>query len=620
MGLFRKKVFTVLISLVLCTGLLSGCAGQGDRSADSASGSQNSGVSGDPSGNRSGNEAGNNASSSNTAPGSDVPAKNNVTVQWREGLKVSYVLPEGLKGPDELSPSEKEFFFGYDEAVCAYTFSDAEENLLIFHIGSERDLEGLTAEQKIAQAERSGFLVTDETVDVRREKLENANGCEVWKCIYVCEFGGAGDQGHGNLASPRNNSDSALQQYAGDVAHEQELRNESSEDVPDHWTFTDYRYFVDCGEFFCSFGVLGSGQGPAKRDGSLGDRDPGISENRNLVARDNGASKRSSLVDLSTSSPVDRTSGIIGEQLNGNIVEQYSEKIAELFKSMSIDSSALSFAYDPQNDNSEETSFFYGLMDEEERAIYKEIEAALDVRKLKDGQDMEYHRAFESEEEMNRYWRILECVEFEHPENIFSPSAWEHEGKEIDVLYRCAADNYNGGNVSERLDLLKRIEDTADRIIAGMPKNLTRYGKYMYLARAMNELVKYDYDDLDVSVVKDDLGYPSSLIGVYIYGKAVCEGYAQGYAYLCKRAGLFCTELIAGDHAWNLIRLGGDLYHFDPTWMDEGDRSWLHPNNYKDLDQDHKTYLEHVQFRNSGWQPSIDAAKKTGPISWSGEQ
>ena len=39
-----------------------------------------------------------------------------------------------------------------------------------------------------------------------------------------------------------------------------------------------------------------------------------------------------------------------------------------------------------------------------------------------------------------------------------------------------------------------------------------------------------------------------------------------------------------------------------------------------DLDQDHKDYLEHIRFRNSDWQPSIDASKKTGSISWAGEQ
>ena len=518
------------MALALCAGLLSGCAGYGGNAADNASG------------NRGGSEAGNKASSDNTVPGNTVPVNKNVTVQWREGLKVSYVLPEDLKGPDELSPQEKELFFGYDEAVCAYTFSGAEENLLVYHIGSERELEGLTAEQRIGLAERSGFLVTDETVEVRRERLENTNGCEVWKCTYAYEFGD--DNGRGS----------------GDAAYE---------GVPGVLAFTDYRYYVSCGEFFCSFGVFGSGHGPSDRS---------------------------------------------------SLAEQYSGSIAQLFKSMSIDSSSLHFAYDPKNDSSDETPFFYGLMDEEDKAIYKEIEAALDVQKLKAGQDISYSRKFESEEEKDRYWRILECVAYEHPENIFFPSEWGNSGRQISVLYRCTPDRYNDGEIEKRLGWLRQIEETSDRIIAEMPQNLTRYGKYLYIAREMNSLVEYDYSDLDATIVQEDPGYPSSLIGVYIYGKAVCEGYAQAYAYLCKRAGLFCTELIAGDHAWNIIRLGGELYYFDPTWMDDGDRNWFHPNNFDDMDQDHRIYLEHIQFRNSDWQPSVDAAKKTGGISWAKEQ
>ena len=490
MGRSRKSIFAIVLVLVLCTGAFSGCA-------------------------------------ANTVPQNNaVPANNSVTAGWRKGLKVSYILPEGFKGPSDLTQADKEHYYGYEEAVCAYIFENAEENLLVYHNKSERDLEGLTMEQKMELTEKLEFLIIDETTDVHREKLENDNGCEIWKCTYKYEY-----------------------------------KDDGPDAVP--WSFTDCRYFVKSGDLYSNFGVLRSSQ---------------------------------------------------------EYLEQNSGKIAELFKSMSIDGSGLQFSYDPRSDSSDETPFFYGLMDEEDKAIYKEIEAALDVQKLKAGQDIGYSREFESEEEKDRYWRILECVAYEHPENIFFPSEWGNSGRQISVLYRYAPDRYNDGEIEKRLDWLKQIEETSDRIIAEMPQNLTRYGKYLYLARAMNSLVEYDYSDLDATIVQEDPGYPSSIIGVYIYGKAVCEGYAQAYAYLCKQAGLFCTELIAGDHAWNLIRLGGELYYIDPTWMDDGDRNWFHPSNYDDMDQDHKDYIEHIQFRNSGWQPSIDAAKKTGSVSWTKEQ
>ena len=521
MGRSTKSVFAVFLALLLCIGAFSGCAKNGGGSGNAADNTQ-------PGSNAA--PAGNNAA--NTVPENNaVPAKNTVTAEWRRGLKITYTLPEGFKGSADLTPAEKEQYYGYEEAVCAYIYESAEQHLMVYHNKSERDLEGLTMEQKIALTEQMSFLVTGETVDVKREKLENDNGCEVWKCTYMYEF--------------KDDSQGTEPGNTGSLS------------------FTDYWYFVRSEDLYSTFGVL-------------------------------------------KSSP--------------EYLEQHSEAITELFKSLSIDGSGLQFSYDPHNDNSDETPFFYGLMDEADRAVYTEIEAAMDVQKFKDGRDLEYIHESADDEEHGRYWRIFECVSYEHPENVFSPSEWGSQGRRIHVLFRHTADKYNDGSVEKRLGWLRQIEETSDRIIKEMPQNLTRYGKYMYLARTLGGIVEYDYSDTDGTVVSEDPGYPSSLVGVYIYGKAVCEGYAQAYAYLCKRAGLFCTELIAGEHAWNLIRLNGELYYFDLTWMDSGELNWYHPNSYDDLDQDHKDYLENIRFRNSDWQPSIDAAKKTGRISWPAEQ
>jgi hypothetical protein len=58
--------------------------------------------------------------------------------------------------------------------------------------------------------------------------------------------------------------------------------------------------------------------------------------------------------------------------------------------------------------------------------------------------------------------------------------------------------------------------------------------------------------------------------GSLVDGLAVCDGYAKAYSHLLRLAGIE-SRLISGEgrgqlHAWNLIHLGGNWYHADPTW------------------------------------------------------
>ena len=60
--------------------------------------------------------------------------------------------------------------------------------------------------------------------------------------------------------------------------------------------------------------------------------------------------------------------------------------------------------------------------------------------------------------------------------------------------------------------------------------------------------------------------------GALVGGEAVCEGYAKSMQVLLTRVGVQCS-MIRGDaggvaHMWNVVELGGEWYHVDPTWDD----------------------------------------------------
>ena len=62
-------------------------------------------------------------------------------------------------------------------------------------------------------------------------------------------------------------------------------------------------------------------------------------------------------------------------------------------------------------------------------------------------------------------------------------------------------------------------------------------------------------------------------MGALVEGQAVCEGYANAYALLCRLSGLRCGVLTgeAGGqaHAWNLVELPSGALLIDVTWDDQ---------------------------------------------------
>ena len=57
-------------------------------------------------------------------------------------------------------------------------------------------------------------------------------------------------------------------------------------------------------------------------------------------------------------------------------------------------------------------------------------------------------------------------------------------------------------------------------------------------------------------------------IGVVLYGKAICDGYASTFKKMCIYTGIKCEYIASNNHAWNLVKIGKKWYHYDTTWND----------------------------------------------------
>ena len=101
----------------------------------------------------------------------------------------------------------------------------------------------------------------------------------------------------------------------------------------------------------------------------------------------------------------------------------------------------------------------------------------------------------------------------------------------------------------------------------------------------LNKIIDYSFSDIKkVLAIHDYLikhvtykesysavSYVShTAYGAIIENEAVCEGIAYGFSYLLKRVGIKSTvvdgEADGGGHAWNIVKIGSECFHFDVTW------------------------------------------------------
>lgn len=108
------------------------------------------------------------------------------------------------------------------------------------------------------------------------------------------------------------------------------------------------------------------------------------------------------------------------------------------------------------------------------------------------------------------------------------------------------------------------IDAEVDKILAGITSDMSQY-----------DIVKYFYDYLAGSIIYDDEAENcTNIYGGFIGKRALCQAYAKGFTYLCNKVGIE-SLMITGDandssnrepHMWNMVKLGGEWYHIDPTF------------------------------------------------------
>ncbi|MBR0082177.1 MAG: hypothetical protein IJP98_05515 [Clostridia bacterium] len=108
----------------------------------------------------------------------------------------------------------------------------------------------------------------------------------------------------------------------------------------------------------------------------------------------------------------------------------------------------------------------------------------------------------------------------------------------------------------------------------------------------LNEVLEDDYSDLEKALALYDyfartyeydyetywkmyeayVDYTSSY-RFFQTGIGICHEISSAYSYLLMQAGVEATIMMGSDHQWSYVRINGQNYHIDPTFVLDSDRS-----------------------------------------------
>lgn len=224
------------------------------------------------------------------------------------------------------------------------------------------------------------------------------------------------------------------------------------------------------------------------------------------------------------------------------------------------------------------TNYFYDHLDRTSKYIYRGI----------------YHLA------MTHRSTILNVTKIKYADRIFLAVSLDHPD-----LLSYSRSLYNGG-----IEIYRYWKGKSKKIYKFMIKYGSPYVSYAHQEKVLKQaaktflneyvdrnqpqavIAKEIHDALILNVSYDmDVYYaekknqkidPNRLAlshtayGALINKKAVCDGYATAYQYLCHLCGIEAIVIRGnagesgsmGSHAWSAVKLGGDWYDLDVTWDD----------------------------------------------------
>ena len=211
--------------------------------------------------------------------------------------------------------------------------------------------------------------------------------------------------------------------------------------------------------------------------------------------------------------------------------------------------------------NEPKTDYAYStLTDDYVKKLYNQIS---------DNIDSEYEPSFYAEGNLGEYQitQAVEAYKNDHPEVFWLKSYYEYENFDYEtgiwLTYTMSGDKL--------VTAKKKFNTAVDTISKSVPYG-TECEREEYIHNYIINNCDYDEEAAESEGVQ---GNENDAYGVFVDGKAVCEGYSKAFQILCNKADIDCIQLMgivdSDNHVWNCVKIGGDWYQIDVTWDDVDD-------------------------------------------------
>lgn len=211
--------------------------------------------------------------------------------------------------------------------------------------------------------------------------------------------------------------------------------------------------------------------------------------------------------------------------------------------------------------------FFYGMLPENEKQIYREIYQGCMAHK-----DVIPVSAFENDDAKS-YLRIIQAIMDDNPLLYFLNQSRMDLAQDANGNYAVMPQYFfSQENVAS---YNQKIQDAANAIIYNL--KLTE-GSDLEKVRKVHDYmcqkITYDYGGANVKDVSRFIA-AHNIIGVFAHQKAQCEGIAKAAKVLLNAVDVRCIVLFGEaadetgkmtDHAWNIVNIDGNPCHLDITF------------------------------------------------------
>ena len=230
------------------------------------------------------------------------------------------------------------------------------------------------------------------------------------------------------------------------------------------------------------------------------------------------------------------------------------------------------------------TKYFYSQLSAEEKTMYNDLYSA--CAKYAADRSTDYtaktteYVSRPSSVDDARLRVIINAFYFSNPQFYFIKNGYYYSSSRVALMVE-----EDMAAASTRNSYGDRLETITEELIAGASGMTDDLEIETYIFEYLVDRIDY---------VKT--GYHQSMAGALVDGKCVCNGYAMSMQYLCTALGLDSVGVVGQNHAWNRVKLYGNWYEIDVTWMDQGGVSDIW---YKWCNKSHATILSQDTQHNS---------------------